>query len=163
MEQLLITCCSPGGPASPGEAEGEVELQILGPVDSLVPAGQTVQFLCRAVTTARTLLTLQVCSVSSYACNSAANDQSVFIITEKAFSLLKVPFVWTFILSSNLHAPVGAGARAAAGGPRQGRRGRGAGDQQRGGGWRHGRDAALRMRRWPTPGSTSAWRGWATP
>ena len=91
MEQLLITCCSPGGPASPGEAGGEVELQILGPVDSLVPAGQTVQFLCRAVTTARTLLTLQVCSVSSYACNSAANDQSVFIITEKAFSLLKCP------------------------------------------------------------------------
>ena len=45
--------------------EGGVELQILGPVDSLVPAGQTVQFLCRAVTTARTLLTLQVCSVSS--------------------------------------------------------------------------------------------------
>ena len=44
-----------------------MELQILGPVDSLVPAGQTVQFLCRAVTTARTLLTLQVCSVSSYA------------------------------------------------------------------------------------------------
>ena len=42
-----------------------MELQILGPVDSLVPAGQTVQFLCRAVTTARTLLTLQVCSVSS--------------------------------------------------------------------------------------------------
>ena len=70
-----------------------MELQILGPVDSLVPAGQTVQFLCRAVTTARTLLTLQVCSASSYACNSAANDQSVFIITEKAFSLLKVPFV----------------------------------------------------------------------
>ena len=42
-----------------------MELQILGPVDSLVPAGQTVQFLCRAVTTARTLLTLQVCSLSS--------------------------------------------------------------------------------------------------
>ena len=42
-----------------------MELQILGPVDSLVPAGQTVQFLCRAVTTARTLLTLQVCSVAS--------------------------------------------------------------------------------------------------
>ena len=40
-----------------------MELQILGPVDSLVPAGQTVQFLCRAVTTARTLLTLQVCSL----------------------------------------------------------------------------------------------------
>ena len=42
-----------------------MQLQILGPVDSLVPAGQTVQFLCRAVTTARTLLTLQVCSLSS--------------------------------------------------------------------------------------------------
>ena len=116
--------------------EGGVELQILGPVDSLVPAGQTVQFLCRAVTTARTLLTLQVCSVSS--CTSA-------------------------FYTPHLHALVGAGARAAAGGPRQGRRGRGAGDQRRGGGWRHGRDAALRMRRWPTPGSTSAWRGWATP
>ena len=44
------------------ESSDPIQMQILGPVDTVIPAGQTVQFLCQAfpvVTRLRELLTLQ--------------------------------------------------------------------------------------------------------
>ena len=46
-----------------GEGSSDpIQMQILGPVDTVIPAGQTVQFLCQAVPAVvrpRELLTLQ--------------------------------------------------------------------------------------------------------
>ena len=44
------------------ESSDPIQMQILGPVDTVIPAGQTVQFLCQAfpaVARPRELLTLQ--------------------------------------------------------------------------------------------------------
>ena len=60
VKQYTLFVCSP---VEAGEGSSDpIQMQILGPVDTVIPAGQTVQFLCQAfpaVTRPRELLTLQ--------------------------------------------------------------------------------------------------------
>ena len=60
IKQYTLFVCSP---VEAGEGSSDpIQMQILGPVDTVIPAGQTVQFLCQAfpaVARPRELLTLQ--------------------------------------------------------------------------------------------------------